>query len=485
MTTENDKIQLSDMEVKIEQISKSEKFFEFYFDKKRILHLQTIFNEENRTLILHCMDFADDVFENNRLEVVLKSLMQAVLLMQVNEWIIYTLPLDASTYENVAGYYSNLYGEAVKFYSKEGEPERKLVRITIKNIKRSHYVQQAYLRTFSSNRKIWKKTGNKKKARIYCFNKKTNSEFIFRESESETRYGPKIEAIAQSKGYYSLPIEFWMRNTLEKDFPPILLKIVNSKSIENLTMNEKMIISQYIVLQYSRTKEIREQIKEASSKLLPIYYNLRLEERGEERLPKETKIKYSNDALRLEHEKIMLKMLRNKNINSLLLSFEWILIRAKKNYWFCTSDHPVIMYNSHVENQNRMHGIKTLQIQTEKILSEKILENREDGPLSIIQTDAGGMRGRGFFREGLEIYLPISPHLCLCLIDRQPDSKLLSIGGINREIVLQSDETIYSHKRDFSYIKKVISDYPDVIKKDGKRVEVQEFSLKNKKKKKK
>ena len=74
--------------------------------------------------------------------------------------------------------------------------------------------------------------------------------------------------------------------------------------------------------------------------------------------------------------------------------------------------------------------------------------------------------------EGVEIYFPLTPKICLFLIDKQKGSKLLSTKNIITETILQANQFIYSHKADFNFIKEVIKENPQCNIRKGKRVKV-------------
>ena len=70
---------------------------------------------------------------------------------------------------------------------------------------------------------------------------------------------------------------------------------------------------------------------------------------------------------------------------------------------------------------------------------------------------------------GVEIYLPISPNLCLCLYDKETTKKLLTPNRINREIILQANKYVFSQHKRLSFIKKILLKNPNYINRDGNR----------------
>ncbi len=84
--------------------------------------------------------------------------------------------------------------------------------------------------------------------------------------------------------------------------------------------------------------------------------------------------------------------------------------------------------------------------------------------------------------KGVEIYFPISPQLCIVLVDWQKGFKRLKIGQINEQIALQANQYIYSHQADFSIIREVLKRHPEMKDKKGKRAIVKNILKKNKRK---
>jgi hypothetical protein len=129
------------------------------------------------------------------------------------------------------------------------------IKIKINQPKRTHYIQQAYLRNFSSNKAQWVLDNKKKKARIFVFDKTVGKLVNIGNTPSEINYGQKIENIAFEEYFYSLGLEKFIADTLEKEIPPLFDKILNKKTLGILTPNEKKTFTKYRVVVLSTNDE--------------------------------------------------------------------------------------------------------------------------------------------------------------------------------------------------------------------------------------
>lgn len=75
--------------------------------------------------------------------------------------------------------------------------------------------------------------------------------------------------------------------------------------------------------------------------------------------------------------------------------------------------------------------------------------------------------------EGVEIYLTLSPHLCLYLADKKPRFRPLDAKKVNKICVLQSENLIFSRFNKFDFVSKIIKKHPECIDKNGKRTIIQ------------
>lgn len=220
--------------------------------------------------------------------------------------------------------------------------------MTSKNI-RQHYVPQFYLKNFSNL--------NKKTYYINCFDK------ILKDN-----YQSKVSNIGMENNFYS-----YAENDFEGYFCEFESKA--SKIINSLVKNEKykilnskenrMILSSFLLLQFSRTNEVREILIELEEKIQDFIKNK--PESNDISIIKD----YFNEDIKKRHMDII-----QENHDELKLKFynrKWIFIENKTNIEFLTSDNPIVRYNNY-------------------------------GSL-------------GFDSPYLHIFFPLSPKTCLCLLD--------------------------------------------------------------------
>ena len=131
----------------------------------------------------------------------------------------------------------------------------------------------------------------------------------------------------------------------------------------------------------------------------------------------------------------------NNYLINQIFNFKWLLIDAKTQNFFYTSDNPVIFYNSYYEKQ-KSKGNDFIAKDHEKMLS-KLKENERVGEGMLLTSDHPERRPRV---KGVEIYFPISPQYCLILIDWQKGVKKLKVNQINKQIFLDANKYIYSHQ---------------------------------------
>ncbi|PVW13337.1 DUF4238 domain-containing protein [Marixanthomonas spongiae] len=193
---------------------------------------------------------------------------------------------------------------------------------------------------------------------------------------------------------------------------PIISNIINTKSIRDLSKKDRRRLSLFITLQYLRTK----------GQLLQTEY---LTNTLSEQIKQKTNIQIE----KVDSKKIWFLMLEQSiKFPEILMNKVWML--SESNNSFYISDNPVALQNS---------------------------------------TDTSKVRGTlGLQSFGIEIYLPLSPSLTLCLFCE----KLFKNSGYEKNFIenstcapeniknlnsLQinySQRFIFSHKKDFDLVKK-------------------------------
>ncbi len=196
-------------------------------------------------------------------------------------------------------------------------------------------------------------------------------------------------------------------------------------------------------------------------------------------VPENTIPVINKDYLRFQHESQIFEFLdKNSDVYLVdrILNFKWMLIQAKNKNFYFISDNPIIFYNSFYEKQ-KSRGNDFIANMREKALSK--LKNDEKAGEGMLLTSEHPERRPGV--KGVEIYFPISPQFCVLLVDWQRGFKRLKTDKINEQIVLQANQYIYSHQNDFSKVKEVLKNHPEMKDKSGKRAIVQKI-LEEKKK---
>jgi len=429
------------------------------------------FNEQDKVLLLSNYRFEKRIIDCMH-ELLYFQIFIAIII-QVEKLIIEGFPLTSRLIKPVISVYKQKYGDEnikIKRFEEDSINEKCNLTIIINQPKRTHYIQQAYLRNFSSNSADWITQNKKDKARIFVYDKIKGETIYIGNSPSEKKFGQKIKNIAKEDYYYSLALEEFMANTLEKEIPKIFEIINTDKSTRDLTQAQKEIVVKYILLTWSRPPEAREHLKEGLEKGT----EKGIEYFSEFDLPENHKVVINKNLLKLQHENHIIDLIDppNDGLFKHLMSFIFGVKEAKKPFYFVTSDNPIIFYNSYYESQKKK-GNDFIK----KRRQEALAKIKKDKRVASVLISTSDHPERAPKVKGVEIYFPLNPNLCLFLIDKQRGSKLLSIKNIVRETILQANQFIYSHKADFTYIKQVIKENPQSKIRKGKRIKVKGLKL--------
>lgn len=272
------------------------------------------------------------------------------------------------------------------------------------HVKNQHYVPQFLLRNFSSRAEkfIWAFDKNEKysaqnqiKERAI---KKVASEEYFYDQFKNSRIGSYEYALQKA----------------EDNSAPIVEKIIETRSIENLTEEERRTLSLFITLQNLRTKGQLLQTE--------IFLNT---------LSDQLKTKANIRTPKTDPRKIWFSMLeQSTNFYEILMNKVWMLSESTKE--FIISDNPVTLQNT---------------------------------------TDRSEIRGTlGLDSYGIEIYLPISPSLTICLFceklfsnsgyeeKKMPNLTCVpeTVENLNSLQIAYSERFIFSHKNEFGLVKSIL-----------------------------
>ncbi|WP_371806828.1 DUF4238 domain-containing protein [Candidatus Lokiarchaeum ossiferum] len=111
---------------------------------------------------------------------------------------------------------------------------------------------------------------------------------------------------------------------------------------------------------------------------------------------------------------------------------KWGLITATSSNLFSTSDCPVVLFNQFEEEKNN---------QDDRLIRKKI--ELKYGKDNVYRSTRPNGRGRGFLSEGLEFYFPLSPNLCLYIVDYKNGMSVLKNESILRELIFNQMDTSF------------------------------------------
>lgn len=369
------------------------------------------FNQEKKKFHLFKYNFSE--LSIPQLQEYLMFQLEVPIICHAEKIFIDGFPMKRELTNQILDIFKNDYKDSFKIVDFEETAGLCDIEIIISQPKRTHYIQQAYLRNFSSNKTEWLSTNNKKKARIFVYDKLKEQIIIIGNTDSEKNFGQRIESIAFEDYFYSLSLEKYMADNLERQIPTIFDKLFTTKTISAINSSEKEILVRYLILTWNRPTEAREHMKESFEKGIveAIKMNPELE------VPKNANPVMNEDYLRYQHESQIIKFLDKSSdlyLVDRIMNFKWLLIQAKNNNFYFTSDNPIIFYNSFYEKQ-KSRGNDFIANKREKTLSK--LKNDEKVGDGMILTSEHPERRPGV--KGIEIYFPISPLLCILLVDWQ------------------------------------------------------------------
>ncbi|KKL27076.1 hypothetical protein LCGC14_2388810 [marine sediment metagenome] len=318
--------------------------------------------------------------------------------------------------------------------------------------KHTHIVQKEYLKNFSfvENSKPF----------IWRFNKATG-----------TIKKLPIKVVAVENYFYPQMIEEWLANEIESKGIALIKRIIDNQSIDFLNESEKEAVARWMLVQDLRTREYRHELKfgfEAFTKLIV----------EKDFIPHQyPELKEKKFSMEIDEQVIkelqMGMMKRFEKLAPVIAKYHWCICINNTGKSYFTSDHPIVKDNSYINSIKKLTGKKVLN------------------------------QGLGYFSEGIEIQLPLSPELCLILYDLKPLGKQLAVFDqypqfkslypkhlvdlmtspkkqavepnivyFNEHITAFSNKYIFSKDNDFSIAKNFLSRNLDFKKEDRIRLEI-------------
>ena len=123
----------------------------------RLGQVTRILDKDNRILKYSDFKKESEAFSTDSLHDILIQFIESSNLIQMKELIIENFPLDINTFDQISDAFIKFYPKAITIsYDKNTSIDIiHNIRVYFKNPRITHYVQQAYLRNFSSNEKVW------------------------------------------------------------------------------------------------------------------------------------------------------------------------------------------------------------------------------------------------------------------------------------------------------------------------------------------
>lgn len=328
---------------------------------------------------------------------------------------IQNFPINKNDLNEYLNNYNKSYQKRLKTQKEVFSSENDLLQSGVYQLKivtRNHYIPQGYLRKFECEDKPG-----------YIYNFKIDEVKLYEPSGNDPL---KIESILYLKYFYSLDIELRLKE-IEDSFYDIRDRIMLKKSIKWIGDEEKLTIVKYIFAQYLRTSLERNRfIGQYIATLKTLFLNQNSEKIDIDKL----KIDFNELKIRLDFEKGMYQFLYpSSKDNQQRMLFDFYL---KKNKWklisaehmdFYTSDNPIVLYNEYERKFNQD------DIETVKKTNEK---------------NYGMERPHGLMEQGIQLYFPITPRLCILIYDSHLSQKLLNPVDINKQILFQCYQSILS-----------------------------------------
>jgi hypothetical protein len=267
------------------------------------------------------------------------------------------------------------------------------------HVKNQHYVPQFLLRNFCSSTKNL----------IWCYDKmsKKCKERSISNIASEDCFYDKEEGRKEGSLEYLL-------GRAENDTSLVISKIIKTKNLDALNIDEATCLALFISLQLLRTKASLSNIDRMNEQLISRIKEFVDDIDGKVNIPLHSA------------REVWLSMFNSApELAQILMKKIWFLIESKKIFY--TSDNPVVLQNT-----------------------TNIKENR--GTL-------------GLNCDGIEIYFPISDSLVLCLLCERTyglisDHKFPiteeNIENINSLQVYQSERYVFSSKEEFNLVSEML-----------------------------
>ena len=286
-------------------------------------------------------------------------------------------------------------------------------------IKIQHYVPRFYLKRFANiddNNYI-----------LDCFDKL-----------EENQFSADVKNVACEKFFYDTQDDTEQEtekalSVIEGKFNDSLSRLIQLRDVSKISNDERHFISMFIAVQYIRTKENREMLKDSINQLAERLSGENLSSK----LAQEIKEAQKDESIK----KMQVRLLRETpRLADIINQMKWIIITNGTKTPFWTSDNPVALHNEIDQWPYGNLGLKCI---------------------------------------GIELHIPLTPTLLLAICDpvafcREPCKKTLrDFRYVIREQsyqVYSSTRFLFSNQPNFSFAKKVITENPKHKDPNRKRI---------------
>ncbi len=222
-------------------------------------------------------------------------------------------------------------------------------------------------------------------------------------------------------------------SSIEGKFNESLSKLIKLRDVSKISDEERYFISMFIAVQYIRTKENREMLKDSIKQLSDRLSRENLSPT----LAREIKEAQTDESIK----KMQVRLLQDTpQLADIIYQMKWIIITNCTKTPFWTSDNPVVLHNEIDQWPYGNLGLKCI---------------------------------------GIELHLPLTPTLLLATCDpvtfcREPEKKTLrDFRYIIREQSYQfysSTRFLFSNQPNFYFAKKLIEENPQYKDPNRKRI---------------
>lgn len=385
-------------------------------------------------------EYNKDYLQEENIKFFLKTIFYVLLDLSFNNIQILNFPISKVYWNEYFEILKCFVDGKIKFHSVPNFEKDilKNVIFSIKRTRKNHYIPQGYLKAFICS------TLDKKKILVYDKQRKSLI----------AQKGNIIENIAYLTHFYSIRLEQMFAKLIEPQFFRVIEEVIAKKSCESLSEEEKIIILKFIFSLYLRTPDSRRHFKELTEKQLKQIYLEILKSKDISLDEEELSVEIKDLKLRLTLEHSIFDWVNGfdpkiLNVYHQYLKMEWVLLESSGTP-FVTSDQPVILY-SHIQKEQELNAELNGYFRT-----------------------SSNFR-RGLLEEGIQVYFPLTPKLCLLITSKENLCNKLVDEKIFEQIVIQSYKYLYLSYDCTDSVSEIIDKNLESLNRDGKRITIKKL----------